>query len=149
VLAGAAAAPGAIVLNPAPARPIAQEVLARGPILTPNATEACELAGEEDPEAAARKLAQQTGAPVLVTIGARGALLVRGSDAVLIPAPQVEVADTTGAGDSLNGALAAELARGRELEDAARFAVAAASLSTRRAGAREGMPRRAEVEAAL
>jgi ribokinase len=82
---------------------------------------------------------------VLVTVGARGALLVRDGEVALLPAPSVEVADTTGAGDALNGALAAELARGAPLEDAARFAVAAASLSTRRAGAREGMPTRAEL----
>jgi ribokinase len=145
VLAGARAAPGTIVLNPAPARPIAAELLALGPILTPNSSEACELAGEADPEAAARTLAERSGAPVLVTVGARGALLVDGGDVTLLPAPSVDVADTTGAGDALNGALAAELARGATLEDAARFAVAAASLSTRRPGAREGMPTRAEL----
>jgi ribokinase len=144
-LAGARAAPGTIVLNPAPARAIADELLAFNPILTPNATEACELAGESDPEAAARALAERTGAPVLVTVGARGALLVDGGEVNLLPAPSVEVADTTGAGDALNGALAAELARGATLADAARFAVAAASLSTRRAGAREGMPTRVEL----
>ena len=148
VLAGAAAAPGAVVLNPAPARRLPDALLARGPILTPNASEACELAGERDPEAAARALAAQTGAPVLVTIGARGALLARDGGIETIAAPRVDAVDTTGAGDALNGALAAELAAGRPLRDAAAFAVTAASLSTRRPGARDGMPSRAEVEAA-
>ena len=55
--------------------------------------------------------------------------------------------DTTGAGDAFNGALAVALAEGRELRDAVAFAVAAAALSTRAEGAREGMPRRDEVEA--
>ena len=144
VLAGAAAAPGMLVLNPAPARRLPDALLARGPILTPNATEACELAGERDPETAARALAARTGAPVLATIGARGALLVHDGETETLPAPRVDVVDTTGAGDALNGALAAELAAGRPLRDAARFAVAAASLSTLRAGRprRDAVPRR-------
>jgi ribokinase len=148
-LAGARAAGDVtIVLNPAPARALPDELVARGPILTPNAAEACELAGEDEAEAAARALAARTGAPVIVTLGARGVLLVRGGDAELLAAPRVDAVDTTGAGDAFNGALAAELAAGRDVRDATRFAVAAASLSTRAEGAREGMPRRADVEAA-
>jgi ribokinase len=148
VLAGAGAARDAgwtAVLNPAPARELAADVLALAPLLTPNASEACALAGDGDPEAAATALAERTGAPVLVTLGARGALLIDGDRREHLDAPAVEVADTTGAGDALNGALAAELAAGRALADAARVAVRAASLSTRRPGAREGMPRRAEL----
>jgi ribokinase len=61
----------------------------------------------------------------------------------------VDVVDTTGAGDAVNGALAAELAAGRSLREAARFAMVAAALSTRVAGARAGMPRRDDVLAAL
>ena len=148
VLAGARAARAAgwvAVLNPAPARPLAPELVALAPLLTPNSSEACVLAGQADPAAAARALARETGAPVLVTLGARGVLLVDGAAEDQIPAPAVEVVDTTGAGDTLNGALAAELARGTALPEAARVAVAAASLSTRRAGARSGMPRRDEL----
>jgi ribokinase len=143
-LAGARTARGPIVLNPAPARPLPDELAALHPILTPNAGEARELTGEEDPEAAARALRERTGAPVLVTLGAEGALLV-GDDVEGIAAPTVEVVDTTGAGDTFNGALAAELAAGRDLRAAAAFAVRAAALSTRVAGAREGMPRRDEL----
>jgi ribokinase len=130
-----------LVLNPAPAREIAADVLDAAPIVTPNAAEAAQLTGAEDPRQAARALSGRTGAPALVTLGARGALL----DDEEISAPRVEVVDTTGAGDAVNGALAAELASGRELAAAARFAVAAAALSTRAAGARGGMPRRDEV----
>ena len=68
------------MLNPAPARPLSDELAALGPILTPNAGEARELTGEDDPEAAARALAERTGAPVLVTLGARGALLLDGGE---------------------------------------------------------------------
>jgi ribokinase len=145
VLAGARAATGTIVLNPAPVRRLPDELAALGPILTPNAGEARALSGEDDPEAAARALATRTGAPVLVTLGAGGVLVLDGGAAERLPAPSVTAVDTTGAGDAFNGALAVALAEGRPLRDAAAFAVAAAALSTRAAGAREGMPRRVEV----
>ena len=147
-LAAARAADGPVVLNPAPAREIPDELYALGPILTPNAGEAAELTGEQDPEAAACALAACTGTPAIVTLGARGVLCARnGSDTFLAPAPAVTPVDTTGAGDAFNGALAVALAEGRELRDAVGFAVAAAALSTRAEGAREGMPRRDEVAA--
>jgi ribokinase len=136
-----------VVLNPAPARPAGSDQ--DGVVLTPNGDEARELAGEDDVERAARVLAERTSAPVLVTLGAEGALLLDGSDARRLPAPDVRVVDTTGAGDTVNGALAAELAAGRALEEAVRFALAAAALSTRAAGARTSMPRRDEVLASL
>ena len=146
VLAGARAARAAdwtAILNPAPARPLPDGL--EGVLLTPNAEEARALTGEDDAEAAARALAQRTNAPVLVTLGARGALLLDGEAAQRLPAPAVEVVDTTGAGDAVNGALAAELAAGRALPDAVGFALAAAARSTCAAGARAGMPRRHEV----
>jgi ribokinase len=149
VLAGARAR-GRLVLNPAPARPVPDGLLDLGPVLTPNEAEACALAGEADAESAARALARRTGAPVVVTIGARGALLVApGEEPTVIAPPSVRPVDTTGAGDTFSGALAAELARGADLAAATRFATAAASLSTQGAGARGGMPGRAAVEAAL
>jgi ribokinase len=135
-----------VVLNPAPARRLADEL--DGVILTPNAHEARALTGEQDVEAAAGALSALSGAPVLVTLGAEGALLLDG-EAERLTAPAVDVVDTTGAGDAVNGALAVELAAGRTLREAARFAMAAAALSTRVAGARAGMPARRDVLAAL
>jgi ribokinase len=146
-LRAARAAGWTAILNPAPARELPADP--GGVLLTPNADEARALAGEEDVEAAARALARRTGAPVLVTLGAQGALLVDGDQVDRLPATPFEVVDTTGAGDTVNGALAAELAAGRPLRDAARFALAAATLSTGAAGARAGMPRRDAVLAAL
>jgi ribokinase len=134
-----------VILNPAPAREIARGVIAAHPILTPNASEAAQLTGAGDPAEAARRLRERTGAPVLVTLGAEGALLLDGEEPERFPAPAVEVVDTTGAGDTVNGALAAELAAGRPLRDAVAFALAAAALSTRAEGARGGMPRRADM----
>ena len=150
VAAGAEAARAAgwqVILNPAPARGLIDAV--EGIVLTPNADEARALTGEDDIEAAARALQLRTNAPVLVTVGAHGALLLDAGTPTHLPAPDVDVVDTTGAGDAVNGALAAQLAAGEPLHDAVRFALAAASLSTCVAGARAGMPRRDDVLAAL
>jgi ribokinase len=87
---------------------------------------------------------------VLVTLGADGAVLVRPAERpVRIAPPEVPVVDTVGAGDTVVGALAAGIAEGRDLEDAAARAVIAASLSTTRPGARGGMPTLAELDAAM
>jgi ribokinase len=131
------------ILNPAPARELLDDL--EGVILTPNSDEACRLANANDPVAAANALHGRTKAPVLVTLGGRGGLLFDAGGMDMVSAPTTTVVDTTGAGDAVNGALAAELATGRELHEAVRFAIAAATLSTRAAGAREGMPRRDEV----
>jgi ribokinase len=142
----AAAAGWPVVLNPAPARELPDVAFS---VLTPNASEGAELAGVDDPEQAARTLVAQTGAAVLITLGAEGALLLEpGGSPVRLPATRVDVVDTTGAGDTVNGALAAELAAGRSLPDAAAFALTAAALSTTAEGARGGMPTREAVEAA-
>ena len=90
------------------------------------------------------------GQAVLVSLGASGAVLVqRDGPPVDIASPHVTAVDATGAGDTLNGALAAGLASGLDLEAAARRAVVAASLSVTRPGAREGMPTSEELAAAL
>jgi ribokinase len=125
-----------LIVNPAPARPLAPGLCELHPIVTPNRREAAEVTGEHDPEAAARALAARTGAPVVVTLGERGALVFDATARDLVPAPRVHAVDTTGAGDAFNGVLAAELARGRELRAAVEAAVAAAAQSVTRAGAR-------------
>ena len=103
-----------------------------------------------DMEARARRLMAggPPGRAVVVTLGAAGALLVPAAGPALpIPAARVVPVDTTGAGDAFNGALAAGLAAGLPLTRAARRAVAAAGLSTTRAGARGAMPTAAELAA--
>ena len=153
VLAGAragAAAGARIVVNPAPARPLPGELLDLGPLLTPNESETRVLADAGDSAAAACALAGRTGAPVIVTLGAAGALLVTPTgEPQTIPPLRVRALDSTGAGDAFTGALAAELAAGTGLADAARVAAVAAGLSTLAAGARAGMPARAAVDAVL
>lgn len=158
VLAAAEAARDAgatLIVNPAPAREIDDRLYRLRPILTPNEGEAARMTGAadatavHDPAAAGTTLAARTGAAVIVTLGADGALLVvPGGDPVRLPAHPVTPVDTTGAGDAFNGTLAAELAGGMPLVHAARRAIVAAGLATELPGARTG-PTRAEVGAAL
>ena len=144
------AAAGALVLiNPAPAVELPGALLATQPILVPNEGEAQALTGESDPVTAARVLAARSGAPVVVTLGDMGAVFVENGEFVRVAAPIVEAVDTTGAGDAFVGALAAELSAGRSLTEAVQFAVHAASLSVRVAGAHEGMPTRDDVRQSL
>ncbi len=137
------------VLDPAPARPLPDALLALAPLLKPNAGEARELSGEAEPRRAAAALSRRTGAPALVTLGPEGALLARGDDVVALPALPVDAVDATGAGDAAAGVLAAALAAGLDVEPAARRALVAASLATRAPGAQGGLPTAAEVDAAL
>jgi ribokinase len=137
-------------------------------ILTPNRVELAALVAEdgrrigragtsvgvEHVEIAARTLLEANAEgdgvrrAVLVTLGASGALLLtRDEPALDLPAPAVDAIDTVGAGDTFNGGLAAALAAGVPLADAARRAVAAAAMATTVAGAREGMPTSAQLEA--
>lgn len=139
VLAAArlAAARGMTVLiNPAPARQLPAELVHLRPILLPNEREAEALTGIGDPLAAASQLMTRTGAPVIVTLGEEGAVLVDAGGARRLPTPRVEVVDTTGAGDCLAGVLAAQMAAGKALREAAREAVRAASQSVTTPGAR-------------
>lgn len=152
LLAAAASAHAAgfiVMVNPAPARRLPDALLDLGPILIPNMREAARLADGGSPESSARSLAKRTGAPVIVTLGRQGALLVDGARVTQMPAHQVEAVDTTGAGDTACGVLAAEIAAGRSIDQAVPTAMAAAALSVMVAGAREGMPARVDVDAFL
>ncbi len=138
-----------LIVNPAPARPLLSDLLALAPILTPNESEAESLTGLADPEAAAGMLSSWTGAPVIVSLGAEGAVLSAGGQVARLPATPVTPVDTTGAGDALNGILAAQLARGAPIEEALRWAMVGAALKTTKAGAQAGLPTRAEIAAHL
>jgi ribokinase len=134
------------ILNPAPAHALPADVLALGPILTPNEHELIVAIGNDDPAAALDELAARTTGPIVVTQGPAGALLAHGRrrdrfDGFLAPL----VTDTTGAGDAFCGALATWLAEGHPLEAAIVAANAAGALSVGGAGAREGMPVRSAI----
>jgi ribokinase len=158
------AAGATTILNPAPADGIDRSTFGLADVVTPNRQELAMLVGAEgrrigrrgavpsDPVAAARTLlernAEGNGAgAVLVTLGRAGAVLViRDGDPIELSAPGVQAVDTVGAGDALNGALAAGLAEGLSVHGAASRAVVAASLSVTKPGARGGLPTRDELE---
>ncbi|MDX9952634.1 MAG: ribokinase [Anaerolineae bacterium] len=143
-----------VILNPAPGRPLSTELLRRVDVLTPNETEAQIITGlpvsnlEEAHTAGSHLLAQGVGA-VVITLGTLGALSVTPQGAQHIPAWQVQVVDTTGAGDAFNGALAVALAEGHPLPQAVTFANATAALQVTKMGTASAMPLRADVEAFL
>ena len=157
----AAAATGVCcVLNTAPPIAAVLEVLDARPLLTPNARELSMLtqmlAARErssppaGADAQAVAIARQTRRPVIVTLGGDGALIATPDGVTTrVPAPPIAVVDTTGAGDTFSGVLAARLGAGDELGDAVAFAVTAASISVTRHGARDGMPRWADIETAV
>jgi ribokinase len=155
VRAAAAAAGGTVVLTPAPPQPLPADLLARVDVLVPNEHELVQLAGGEPGERSPAELAELARGlgcrSVVVTLGARGALVVPGDGgpALLQPPPPVEAVDTTGAGDCFSGALAQALARGTDLGGAVRYAVAAAALSTTGPGARGALPGDDDVRALL
>lgn len=143
-----------MVLNPAPARPLPLELLALVDVLTPNEGEAAILSSRlVDNEAAARDAAQALLAlgprAVVLTLGARGALVTTSEEMITIEGLRVQVVDTTAAGDAFNGALAVALARGEALPRAVRYACAAGALAVTKMGAQPSLPTMAEMEALL
>ena len=150
----ARAATGTVVLTPAPPQPLPADLLELVDVLVPNEHELAQLAGVpagERPPAELVTLARSVASgSVVVTLGARGALVVPGDGAVLLQAPPaVTAVDTTGAGDCFCGALAQALARGADLAGAVRYAVTAAALSTTGPGARGALPDDDAVQALL
>ena len=156
------------ILNPAPANGLDRSMFGVVDLLTPNRGELAALVADdtrrigragrpsERPEVAAATLLDRNSEgegvrrAVIVTLGAAGAVIVRrGGGPLDLAAPAVRAIDTVGAGDAFNGALAAGLASGLDLEEAASRAIAAAALSTTRSGAREGMPTAAALDAFL
>ncbi|MDQ6657670.1 MAG: ribokinase [Actinomycetota bacterium] len=143
---------GTTVLNAAPARELPAELLAATNVLVVNEVELAMIAGL----AGARGVADVPAivdacraiagpATVIVTRGAAGFVVVDATGPTEVPAPKVDAIDTTGAGDCFCGVLAAALAEGTEMHEAAKIAVRAASLAATRLGAAEGMPRRDEL----
>jgi ribokinase len=123
-------------------------------MLTPNESEAELLTGipvkdETGARAAAECLLSRGVQHVIITLGSRGALVADAQGCRFIPAFKVKPVDTTAAGDIFNGALAVALAEGLTLDDAARFASAAAAISVTRLGAQTSAPTRSEIDAWL
>jgi len=143
-----------VILNPAPARPLPDALLRRITILTPNETEAEILTGiKVTDNASATKAAGALLARgvqiVIITLGARGALVAMAGLVQHVPGFKVKPVDTTAAGDCFNGALAIAYAEEKPLIDAVRFANAAAALSVTKPGAQPSAPTRRTIEKLL
>jgi ribokinase len=154
VSGAAASTGGTVVLNPAPSQPLPAELLEHVDVLVPNEHELAQLAGadpgEREPAQLVELARSVASCAVVVTLGARGALVVPVDGTVLLQAPPpITPVDTTGAGDCFCGALAQALARGTDLPGAVRYAVTAAALSTTGAGARGALPDDDDVQALL
>ncbi len=143
-----------VVLNPAPAVPLDDSVLALADVLVPNETEAATLTGlRPDDWASAERMAralQQCGPrSVIITLGSRGVLLLDEEHVMQQPPFAITAVDATAAGDAFIGALAVALAENRPLPEAVRWGAAAGALATTVAGAQPSLPRRAQIEALL
>ena len=146
-----------VVLNFAPAQPLAWEILRQLHVLIVNEIEAGFLRGtqinnDEDARIAATMIQRQGIPQVVVTLGARGAVLASddgngNTQTYYQPAPRVQAIDTTAAGDCFVGAYTVGLAEGKKPKDALQFAVRASALKVTKFGAQSGLPTRAEVEA--
>ena len=140
-----------VILNPAPACPLGDDILKNVSIITPNESEAELLTGikvvdEKSAERAAQVLIGKGIETVLVTLGPKGAWIKTRNISQLVPGFVVKAVDSTAAGDVFNGALAVTIAEKKPLLEAARFANAAAALSVTKLGAQPSAPTRKEIE---
>lgn len=143
-----------VILNPAPATALSDELLAHIDIITPNETEAEILTGiavksDEDAARAAAALHAKGIATVLITLGRRGVWLSEQGNGVRIPGFSVQAIDTIAAGDTFNGAFITARLEGVAMHDAVRFAHAAAAIAVTRPGAQPSVPWRTEIDAFL
>ena len=135
-----------VVLNPAPASPVSPEEVEAVSFVTPNEHEAKILFGDADREELLRRYPEK----LVITLGSEGVTTALKDGTILtVPCRPSKVVDTTGAGDTLNGAFAVKIAEGAGIEEALRFANTAAGLSVEKFGAQGGMPTREEVEREL
>lgn len=148
-----------VVLNLAPAEPLIRETLEQVEVLIVNETEAGIITGQrissQDDARVVATVLHNYGIPIVViTLGSQGAILASndgtGNTRIIYQsAPQVQVVDTTAAGDCFVAAFTVAWTEGQKLEDALEFAVYAGALKVTRFGAQSGLPTRAEVEAFL
>jgi ribokinase len=149
---------GLVILDPAPADGITDDLIQHADIVTPNETEAQALTGidvrdDKAALAAAKALCARGAGAAIIKLGGKGAVLhvsettarLGSAVSVFIPAVAVAAVDTVAAGDCFNGALAVALADGQSLPDACQFASAAAALSVSRRGASTSLPTREEL----
>jgi ribokinase len=140
-----------VILNPAPATKLSDDLLALIDIITPNETEAEILTGiavnnDDDAARAAAALHEKGIATVLITLGRRGVWLSENGKGQRIAGFEVNAVDTIAAGDTFNGAFITARLEGKAMHDAVRFAHAAAAIAVTRSGAQPSVPWRAEID---
>ncbi len=134
-----------VLLNPAPVAPVPQNVLDKVTYLTPNEHEAAILFDNM----ATEDILSRYAGKVLMTLGSKGVAYYEEGKVQIVPAFKVTPVDTTGAGDTFNGAFAVARAAGKNMAESVRFANAAAAVSVQKIGAQGGMPYLKEVEEML
>jgi ribokinase len=140
-----------VILNPAPATSLPDDLFKHIWLITPNETEAEILTGirvHDVPSAAdaAESFKKKGVQNVIITLGSAGAYVRSDKFTGIVPGIKVDVVDTTAAGDVFNGALAVAIAEGSDLEDAVQFANKAAAISVTRLGAQASAPYRKEID---
>jgi len=140
-----------VILNPAPAQPLSNDVLSALYIITPNETEAemmtgIEVKNEKTARNAAKVLKAKGVNIVVITMGAQGAYVLSNKEDQMIACPSVTAVDTTAAGDTFNGALVVGLSEEMSLVDAIEFANKAAAYSVTKMGAQASAPSRNDLK---
>ena len=136
-----------VILNPAPACHLPEELFGYISLITPNQTESALLSGVGDNlDAAVEKLMQLGVKDVVVTLGSKGALVISEGAKTLVPSLKVKAVDTTAAGDTFCGALCVALSEGCSLVDAAGFATKASALTVQKMGAQDSIPFRSDIK---
>ena len=140
-----------VILNPAPARPLPDDLIALADFLIPNETELSLLTGMDvtdipSAEAAARILLERGVKTVIVTLGSKGALIVDGVTSTHVSTFRVDVVDTTAAGDAFIGGFASALLENKSLKNAVRYGCACGALATTKFGAQPSLPTEEDVE---
>lgn len=134
-----------VLYNPAPARKTDREMIEYVDYFTPNEHECNELFPDENIE----EILSEHSNRLIITLGSKGVMFHDGQMIQKIPAIKSQVVDTTGAGDTFNGAFAFGLIKNLSIRDSIRLAVVAAHLSVQKFGAQGGMPDLLEVESKL
>jgi ribokinase len=138
-----------VILTPAPAVALSEDLLGQIDVLIPNEHEICIAAGTKDADSAVRQVSDLVREGIALTLGARGVRWVSQTEDYLLPAFPGEPVDTVGAGDCFSGYFATAYAAGESIRDSLTFASAAAALKIQRHGAQTGIPDRNETEAVL